>query len=248
MVNLMYIFFDVDGVLIDGWHSNPALRKPWNKDLDTDLGINPIDFSNALFAPLAGETNSRMHKCTMGVADLKQVLAEILPGLGFHGTPTELLNYWLAKDANISEPLMHLVTYLGGRGCREQHNINLNSIELHIATSQEHYRADYLWNELELSKHFTSMQYTADIGYSKEDVRFYDAINNRLGIPPDTTPLFFDDSLPALKAARAAGWNATQYNSIDDVCNHPGMVELLPGSLTNILQQLPPGLGGKTQV
>lgn len=27
---MLKIFFDVDGVLIDGWHSKPERRKPWN--------------------------------------------------------------------------------------------------------------------------------------------------------------------------------------------------------------------------
>jgi putative hydrolase of the HAD superfamily len=34
------VFFDVDGVLIDGWHANSALSKRWDLTLEADLGVD----------------------------------------------------------------------------------------------------------------------------------------------------------------------------------------------------------------
>jgi FMN phosphatase YigB (HAD superfamily) len=39
-----HIFFDVDGVLVDGFHFNPQYRKVWSANMQADLGIDPAFF------------------------------------------------------------------------------------------------------------------------------------------------------------------------------------------------------------
>ena len=37
---MLKVFFDVDGVLIDGWHNDPKRRKAWDAAIKADLGID----------------------------------------------------------------------------------------------------------------------------------------------------------------------------------------------------------------
>jgi FMN phosphatase YigB (HAD superfamily) len=51
----MKIFFDVDGVLIDGWHANSALRKPWDAMLEVDLVSTGKPFESCSSVLLAAD-------------------------------------------------------------------------------------------------------------------------------------------------------------------------------------------------
>lgn len=70
---------------------------------------------------------------------------------------------------------------------------------------QEHYRARFLWDDLDLRRHFSAMHYAADIGYRKTDVEFYQTIERRTGLRPEQCCLI-DDSEPNVETARSAGW------------------------------------------
>ena len=66
----MKIFFDVDGVLIDGWHEDSALRTPWDARLREDLGVDRDAFQSLFFAVGPDRAVSRMTECTTGRRDL----------------------------------------------------------------------------------------------------------------------------------------------------------------------------------
>jgi putative hydrolase of the HAD superfamily len=99
--------------------------------------------------------------------------------------------------------------------------------ELYLATGQEHYRAAYLWEELGFKDHFKDIFYSARLGHLKNAVEFYLAINEALGIRPDERPLFFDDREDSVTLARAAGWDACQFDTAADLLNHPRLLSLL---------------------
>ena len=99
---------------------------------------------------------------------------------------------------------------------------------MYVATGQEHHRAHYLWNELGFSKHFVGMFYSADIGYPKTDVRFFETINATLGIDAGQQPLFFDDRPEIVEVSKSAGWDATEFTSILDIQQHPRLRHLWP--------------------
>jgi putative hydrolase of the HAD superfamily len=75
----MKIFFDVDGVLIDGWHANSALRKPWDETLQADLGIDRNAFQELFFGTPGSRSVSPMYECVTGCCDLRDALADVLP-------------------------------------------------------------------------------------------------------------------------------------------------------------------------
>jgi len=78
---------------------------------------------------------------------------------------------------------------------------------VHLATVQEHYRARYLWETLDLRADFDAMHYAADLGYAKPDPQFYSEIERRTGLRPAEL-LLIDDRQENVDAAVIAGWQA----------------------------------------
>jgi putative hydrolase of the HAD superfamily len=210
------IFFDVDGVLIDGWHAKPELRRPWDATIEEDLGIDRDAFREKFFG--SGSTNRAViHACIRGERDLKEALAETLPAVGYAGPVHAFMRYWFEKDSNINRDVMSAVERLA----RHAH------VELYLATGQEHHRAAYLWDELGFRRHFRDIFYSARIGHLKSAPEFYFAINEALAIGAGEQPLFFDDREDVVALARGAGWDACLFDTVNDLINHPRVVHLL---------------------
>jgi putative hydrolase of the HAD superfamily len=212
----MKIFFDVDGVLIDGWHANSALRKPWDATLEVDLGVDRNAFQERFFGTPDSRSTSPMFACVTGRRDLRDALADILPQLGYHGRIEDFVRYWFEKDSNVNADVFRLLEDIRNGG----------GAKIYVATGQEHHRASYLWNELGFSKRFDGMFYSAKIGHPKKDVRFFDAINRALGIGAEQRPLFFDDQPEIVELAKRAGWDGTVFASVNDVREHPRLRHL----------------------
>ena len=212
----MKIFFDVDGVLIDGWHAKPEFRRPWDATIEEDLGIDRTAFQEQFFGP-CGANRPVIHACIRGERDLKDALAATLPQVGYRGQVDTFMRYWFEKDSNINDTVMSSVKRLAGHP----------DVELYLATGQEHYRAAYLWVELGFKDHFKDIFYSARLGHLKNAVEFYLAINRVLGIRPDERPLFFDDREESVTLARAAGWDACLFDTAADLLGHPRLMNLL---------------------
>lgn len=213
----MKIFFDVDGVLIDGWHNDPARRRPWDATIEQDLGIRREALQDRLFDRQQDASGSLMQACVSGRSDLKEVLAELLPTVGYAGSVDAFLHYWFTKDSIVNSDVFAIVKHLAG----------LSDVSLYLATGQEHYRADYLWNDLGFREHFEVLFYSARIGHLKSAPEFYAMVGIALDIGPHERPLFFDDSRSAVTAARNAGWDACLFDTVDDMRNHPRLRGLL---------------------
>jgi putative hydrolase of the HAD superfamily len=95
-----------------------------------------------------------------------------------------------------------------------------SDIKLYVATGQEHHRARYLWNDLGFSQLFDGMFYSAEIGYPKKDIRFFETINAALKISNNERPLFFDDQPEIIDLARQAGWDGMAFTSERDIREH----------------------------
>jgi len=211
------LFFDVDGVLIDGWHARPERRRRWDTTLQRDLGIDPEAFRARLFLPVAAGEPAPIERCSLGQADLAELLAGILPDLGYRGSAESLLDYWFAKDAVVNPAVLDAVERLRRHA----------GPRLYIATNQEHHRADYLWRVLAFSRHFDALFHSAALGVSKRDPAFFQAVDRALGGPGDS--LLFDDTPEVCAAARAAGWDACLFDAPADLVGHPRVAALLAG-------------------
>ena len=71
---MLTIFFDLDGVLIDGFHSDPARRVRWDTTLKEDLGIDPDDLVSVFF-------QGSFLDVIVGKRDCLESLNEILPDI-----------------------------------------------------------------------------------------------------------------------------------------------------------------------
>lgn len=206
------ILFDVDGVLINGYHSNPARVVPWDKDLLADTGVDPdrlrAEFTFDIF----------VKKVITGQMAFTDALEKRLPALGYKGSPMAFARYWLEKDSNLNHPVLDVVRQLRSQA----------DLRLYIATNQEHLRANWLWSVLKLGDLFDDIFYSARVGVRKPDPAFYEYVDRQIG-SHDEAPLFFDDSEPVVAGARRAGWEAVQFDTLPDLTGHPWIAARLLG-------------------
>jgi putative hydrolase of the HAD superfamily len=177
---------DVDGVLI---RPRPG---GWAVDLERDLGLSREALAEHFFA-------IHWDDVVMGRAGLHERLAPVLARIAPHLTSERLVAYWFGKDAILDHRLLDDLERVRARG-----------IALHLATVQEHLRADYIWTELGLRERFDAMHYAADLGCGKPDPAFFAKVAGRTGLAPGEM-LLIDDRLENVEAARAAGWGGLHW-------------------------------------
>lgn len=182
------LMIDVDGVIVVHPHPNG-----WSANLERDLGLSASQLDEEFFKPHFGDIirgRAKLHD------RLGLVLAEIAPNI----SSTALARYWFEQDSFLNHDLLNQLAEIRQRG-----------IELHLATVQEHERADYLWRTLGFRDRFDAMHYAADLGCVKPSSDFYAAIEERSGF--QAKDLFFiDDKIENVEAALLRGWNAAVWN------------------------------------
>lgn len=198
------VFFDVDGVLVDGYHARPDLQPRWDENLLGGLGIDPERFRNEFIYDIF------IKKVLVGQIALVDALERVLPSLGFKRSPMILVHYWLSHDSRINKPLLDAIARLKAS----------SDIRLFLATNQEHMRAHWLWQVIGLGELFEDMFYSARAGVMKPEKAFFDFATARIG-PQDEQPLFFDDTPKMIDGARSYGWEAVPFNTLEDFTAHP---------------------------
>jgi putative hydrolase of the HAD superfamily len=184
---------DVDGVLIT--HPNP---KGWSANLELDLGISLPALQDKFFCR---EWDDVVHGRAALRDRLTAALVEIAPAV----SPDVLIDYWFSNDAHVDGRLLTELQLLRSEG-----------FELHLATVQEHERAEYLWTHLRLRESFDAMHYAAALGYSKPDHAFYRAVEVASRLSPDAI-FFIDDKIENVSAAKECGWTAALWTGHDTV-------------------------------
>jgi putative hydrolase of the HAD superfamily len=202
------VLFDVDGVLVHGYHSRPELQRRWDENLLEDLGIDPDAFKDKFIFDVF------IKKVLIGKVGLVEALDRVLPQLGYKGPTQRIVSYWLEHDSQLNVELVEVVRKLRAH----------DDIKLYVATNQEHLRAQWLWQTLRLGELFDDMFYAARLGVAKPDPGFYEEVAHRIG-PQSEPPLFFDDAEKVVAGARKAGWEAVIYNAIEDCTSHPWIAE-----------------------
>jgi putative hydrolase of the HAD superfamily len=198
------MFFDVDGVVVHGFHARPERRRRWDENILHDLGIDPDKF-NELFirGPFEREVLT-------GRLSLIHALSDVLPRIGFAGSPMQLVDYWLQRDSQLNFQLLDLIRCLRAAGTGK----------IYLATNQEHLRAFHLWSNLGLKTYFDDIFYAARLGVLKPTQEFFEMITRSIGPQPEP-PLFFDDSEAVVQAACAFGWEGVLFDSVESCSSHP---------------------------
>ena len=172
------------------------------------MGIDPSRLSERFFAPRPNAT-SLMETCATGQAEIGDVLPPILADLGYRGDLETFLRYWFEHDAWVDQALVDAVVLLRNR----------HGYECYLATSQEHRRAAFIWDELKAKDHFSGMYYSANLGLSKKSTDFYRAVQADFDFSGGR-PIYFDDRESLVQVAAAAGWEACLYESIESLRRH----------------------------
>ncbi|MEM6843725.1 MAG: HAD-IA family hydrolase [Bacteroidota bacterium] len=204
------ILFDVDGVLIHGYHAKPEFRKCWDEHLEADLQIKGDDFKRVFIR------DAFKREVLTGKKPLYEALQEVLPQIGYRDDPQILIDYWMERDANVNHELLEHVERLS------QHP----EVALYIASNQEHVRANYLMGEVGFKKYFKDIFYAARLGALKPTERFFAEIERLLPVHKEEI-IFFDDSQEVVNAATEFGWEAQQFDTVEDLFKSSKVQSLL---------------------
>lgn len=199
------LMVDVDGVIVrpDGKRGD---NRRWDADLKADLGIDPADLQRVFFKP-------HWQEIALGRADLYERLRPALTQIAPNVPAEQLTAYWFRWDSDLNLALLEDLSALRAEGQR-----------MHLATVQEHYRARYLWETLDLRARFDAMHYSADVGAAKPAEDFFRRVAARTGAEP-TSHLLIDDSQANVEGAIAAGWRARLWTGAEP------LVALIAGEL-----------------
>lgn len=187
MSEIRALVFDVDGVLVSG-HRQKGGR--WHTDMEADLGLDPAIFQQVFFT-------QHWSDIVLGRASIEERLAPVLREIAPDLSVETMLAYWFDMDSSLDGDLLARLAEIR----------NHLPFALHLATNQEHRRADYLWRKMELEHYFDAIHYSAKMGHQKPSADFYAAVEDRTGFDGSAL-LFFDDQEKNVAAARARGWNA----------------------------------------
>ena len=188
---LKALMVDVDGVIVT--HADP---KGWSANMEADLGLSIEALDEAFFKPNFGDI---VH----GRARLHDRLAPVLAQIAPHLTSQALADYWFDQDSHLEHDLLEQIAVVRSRG-----------VEVHLATVQEHERADYLWTKMALKDRFDAIHYAAALGHAKPALEFYREIEARTGFAPSEL-FFIDDKAANVEAAQACGWSAAVWTGAE---------------------------------
>ena len=206
----MRIFFDVDGVLIDGFHTKPERRNRWDKDIEKDLGIHPDKFQEIF--------QGWFLEVIQGRLDFEEEMERWLKFNDYDLKAWQVIDYWHQKDSRIQQTVFDVVQKLAS--CRD--------IKIYTATNQTHGRIAYLRDVLKWKNYFTDFYYSARLGCLKQDTNYFAQIEKELNFDPRLEPpLYFDDDPRNIDVSRSRGWDAVLVDGPEDITNHPNIRELL---------------------
>ena len=197
------VIFDVDGVLVHGYHARPDLHETFDDKL-RGLGINADRFQREFIHDIF------MKRVLIGEVPMVEALDRRLRAFGYKGSTMTVLDLWMSHDCFPNSTMIETVQKL--KGHRE--------IRLYLATNQDHSRAQFLWQSLGLKDIFEDMFYSARFGRTKAHKKFYEMAEERMP-SSDLPPLFFDDTPKVVDAARKHGWEAVLFDTVADCANHP---------------------------
>ncbi len=182
------ILLDVDGVLV--------VSEPFSDTLARDYGIT-LDMTAPFF-------HGPFEQCLTGKADLKDSIASYLPDWGWHGSVDEFLRLWFTSRQQVDDALLATVQHWRQEGIR-----------CYLATNQERYRVDYLLTQTSLAGQFDGCFASCQLGYTKDNPAFFQAVLRALPDAQASDLLFWDDGPGNVETARTVGLHAEVYTTFD---------------------------------
>ena len=203
------VVFDIDGVLVHGYHARPDLHEGFDDKL-RDLGINADRFQREFIHDIF------MKRVLIGEVPMVEALDRRLKAFGYKGSTMTVLDLWMSHDCFPNVPMIETVRKLKADP----------DVRLYLATNQDHSRAQFLWQSLGLRDIFEDMFYSARFGRTKAHKKFYEMAEERMP-SSNIPPLFFDDTSKVVDAARKHGWEAVLFATVEDCTSHPWIASRL---------------------
>lgn len=203
------VVFDIDGVLVHGYHARPDLHESFDDKLRV-LGINADRFQREFVHDIF------MKRVLIGEVPMVEALDRRLKAFGYKGSTMAVLDLWMSHDCFRNTAMLDTVRKLKAHP----------EVRLYLATNQDHSRAQFLWHSIGLKDIFEDMFYSARFGRTKAHGKFYEMAEERMAAS-ELPPLFFDDTSKVVEAARKHGWEAVLFETVDDCVNHPWIAERL---------------------
>jgi putative hydrolase of the HAD superfamily len=143
-----------------------------------------------------------------GKADLKQVLEGKIESWGYKGMVKELMDFWFEGEADVDEQMKSYIISLRQKG-----------IKCYLATNNEKYRTEYLWNIVGLNTFLDGLFSSCYFGYLKPQIEYWEEVYKSLSAIPKNEILFWDNLPAAVESAKQFGFNAEAYKDFADVKN-----------------------------
>ncbi len=186
------ILFDLDGVII----KDPIFSTVYA----AEFGLTPED----MFPFFTKE----FQKCLTGDADLKEALKPYLSVWKWDKSVDELLTYWFTHHQDIDQAVLALVEKLRANGTK-----------CYLATNQEKYRTDYIWNKLGLNKLFDGIFVSNELHAKKPQKQFFTKITDNLHVDHPEEIILIEDTMSVIKEAQDFGLNTIYYTTLHDLQN-----------------------------
>ena len=133
--------------------------------------------------------------CLLGQKDTKQVVSSYLKEWGYTGSVDDFFQFWHESEKFLYPDVIEAIEQLA------------RHMDVYTATNQDHYRLEYMRNEMQLGRVFKQLYASCTIGALKPDEVFYRFILNDLDVHPSDV-LYWDDSKVNVEVASSLGIEA----------------------------------------
>lgn len=183
--------FDADGVVIES--------RGFANRLDREYDIS-TEVTRPFFT-------GPFQSCLEGKTDLRESLKPFLEQWGWPLSVGDFVDQWMEYDDQPRQDILRIVEGFRNRG-----------IPCYLASNQEPTRAEYIRNVMGFQDYFDELFFSCDLGVLKPNHAFFSSVQGRISMEPRSI-WFWDDALRYVRGARAAGWNAVLYESVESITN-----------------------------
>lgn len=181
------ILIDVDGILNNGDRFSARYAKTYGVDI-------------SILTPFF---DGPFKQCLVGEADLKEELRKVSRVWKFEGDIDELVyDFWFSGEININQGILKVLKKIRKKG-----------IPLFIATNQEKYRAQFLWENMKFNRYFEKIFASGYLGVSKADPQFFAKVLEEIRYKPEEV-MYWDDREKNIHAAKTLGIKGYLFTNI----------------------------------
>lgn len=183
---IKFLLLDCDGIIVD--------REKYFSQRLVEQGIE-IDM-NKVKEFFIGD----FLLCETGKKDLKEELVKQLPQWKLNWSVDDVLHFWFSGERALNQQMVNKILEIKQKG-----------VKVYIATDQEKYRTQDLWNEVGLRNFTDGIFSSADLGFLKSDIQYWQEVFKKLPKHQKHEVLFCDHEDHKIKPAKEFGYLTEKY-------------------------------------